>query len=93
MNGCGVADLQSIMDVEIPHSYIATSTSFPLDFNSNHMLLTLWVLFFSPECCKEVMCKCSGPAYLCAKLNNNREKCFMGSGSEINLTSSVINVQ
>lgn len=42
-----MAARQAIMDFEIPHYYLANHLySFPLDFNSNHMLRTLWILLF-----------------------------------------------
>lgn len=51
MNGCGMADLQAIMDYEIPHNKPTTSTSNHMDFVDSG---------FVSQHCKEVMCMCSG---------------------------------
>lgn len=65
-----MADLQAIMDHEIPHYYLANHLySSPLDFNSNHMLGTLWILgLFLGIVMKSCACV---RACVWAKFNNN----------------------
>lgn len=48
---------------EIPHYYLANHlSSYPLDFNSNHMLWTLWILdLFLSIKTKSCVCVCVDP--------------------------------